>query len=131
MGTPLPQGIYSQVALVESMIIPTHATQPKHSVSDLLKSRMREAAVPRLPLRATQLPSSHHLFPSSGPQSTPCQLFSLKITRLHLALETLESVCRNISPATLVDKVILPRAVWRKHGRDKEVCLLPRFALVA
>lgn len=110
VGTPFPQGIYSQVALVDSMVIPTHAAQSRHSASGLLKSRMREAAVPFLPLRATQLPSSRHLFPSSGPQRTLCQLFSFNITLVHLALETLESVCRNISPATLVDKVILPRA---------------------
>lgn len=112
VGTPLPQGVYSQAALVDSMIIPTHAAQPKHSASGFLKPRMREAAVPFLPLRATQLPSSQHPFPLSGPQRTLCQVFRFKTTPVHLVLETLESVPRNISPATAVNKVILPRAVW-------------------
>lgn len=119
VGTPLSQGVYFQVALVDSMKIPTHAAQPKHLASGFLKPRMREDTVPFLLLRATQLPSRHHLFPSSGPPRTLCQLFSFKITLVHLALERLELVPRNISPATPVDKVILPRAVWGEHARDK------------
>lgn len=94
------------------MIIPTHAAQTKHLASDLLKPRMRRG---RSSLPATQgYPTPFQSAPVSFIRASENTVPATRLQNhpVHLVLETLELVPRNISPATHVDKVILPRAVW-------------------